>query len=225
MLDLIVPVYAKTQQTENMAAAALAQLRQNTEVDHRVIVIDNGTDRDRSAIFGGDPYVLLEENRGYAGGVNTGLRLSSAPAIGVGSIDVFVPSGWAGPITRAALSREGIASPRARRIRYEVDTGEWEQPGCAYWGGIFVMPRAVYDTIGGLDEDLFPLRFSDTDYAVRAAKAGFWVGRVKQVVVEHRDPSISTLFMDDTEMASEYERLQEVHGEFDPYAWDAAQWA
>lgn len=223
MLDIIVPVYAKTGMTEEMAREAIAQLKANTLQPHRVIVVENGT-MGRARWWGGDMHIVLQENRGYAGGVNSGLAMSTAPMLAVSSIDVFVPPEWDQILVARARTQGGIGSPRARRIQYGVDTGEWEQPGCAYWGGLFAMPRVVYDTIGGLDEERFPLRFSDTDYAVRAARAGFWVGRVERLEVEHRDPSISTLFMDRDDVAAEFERLQEVHGEFPVFEWQPEMW-
>jgi GT2 family glycosyltransferase len=106
---------------------------------------------------------------------------------------------------------------------YGTPTGEWEQPDSCYWGGLFVMPRSVYRDIGGMDAERFPLRHADTDYAVRAAKAGYWLGRT-DVVVEHRDPSTSTLFMDRDAVAAEYGRLFEVHGEFPVYGWGPELW-
>ena len=216
MLDIIVPVYAKTPQTAEMARESVRTLRETTRSVFTLVAIDNGS----TVPLDLDCEVLrLDENAGYAGGVNAGLVLSEGEFICVSSIDVFTPHDWDTQMIATANARRGIASPRARRWMYGVDLGEWEQPDCCYWGGIFVMPRVVYETIGGLDTVNFPLRFSDTDYAVRAARAGFWLGRVARVIVEHRDPSISTLFMNSEAVQAEYERLFERHGQFEPFAW------
>lgn len=223
MIDVVVPVYAITDFTVDMARRSLAQLKANTP-GACVIVVDNGSTTDRSAIFPNDVYLRLEANQGFAGGVNHGLRATTSDPIAVGSIDVFVPPGWLEPLCKAAIENNGVASPAATRVRYGVDSGESEQPNCVYWGGLFVMTRAVYEATGGMDEENFRLRYSDTDFGVRAAKAGFWLGRVTETLVEHHDPSISTLFMPADEQDAEWERLFEIHGQFPMDAWHLGHW-
>jgi GT2 family glycosyltransferase len=217
VIDVVVPVYAKNAVTEAMAHASLANLKDGNP-EARVIVVDNGAAADRD--FPHDVYVRLTENRGFAGGTNTGLALTESEFIGVSSIDVFMPPGT----IRQLVDRRAVVSPLARRWRYGVETDEWEQPRCCFWGGLFVMHREVYEATGGMDEQTFPLRFSDTDFGVRCAKAGFRLRRSRQAVVEHHDPSISTLFMNDDDMRAEYDRLFAVHGEFTPDAWSYKQW-
>jgi GT2 family glycosyltransferase len=216
MIDVILPVYATTDQLVDMAWEALSRLD-----GARRIVVDNGWHLDRR--FPCEVYVRLGENQGYAGGVNAGLELATAEAIVVGSIDVYVRPGWH-RLVEVALERGGIATPQAERYLDGEPTGDFELPDCDYWGGIFAMPREVYSTIGGMDTEHFRLRHGDTDYAIRAAKAGIWVGRVPEVVVEHRDPSMSTLLMGEAAVAEEFERLQQVHGPFEVYEWKASDW-
>lgn len=222
--DVIVPVYTKTAYTEELASMSLWQLK-HSQPDLNIILVDNGWPHDRFGTLCHD-YIRLEENQGYAGGVNAGLERSTSDIIVVSSIDVFVPQNWLWHLSyRVVAEGGGIASPAAKRFMYGTDLDELEAPECAFWGGIFAMTRDVYDTIGGLDTENFRLRWSDTDYAIRAVKAGFYVGRVHELVVEHRDPSISTLFMDKVEVDQELQRLYEVHGEFEFGRWKAEQFS
>lgn len=220
-VDIVVPVYVKNEYSLALARHSIPQLMERSRA--RVIVVDNGSELSELDLPH-DLFVSLPENRGYSGGVNAGLLLADADVVVISSIDVFVPEGWQEPVVHDALYHWGVASPSAVKIRYGTNTGELESPLCVYWGGIFAAPRAIFDQLGGMDVDNFPLRFADTDFGVRAAKAGFWVGRVDDVLVEHHDPSMSTLFMPTEELQREYDRLFEVHGEFPMYEWHLGHW-
>lgn len=220
-VDIIVPVYVKNQYSFDMAKRSIQQLIERS--DARVIVVDNGSGL-RDDDLPSHQFVKLPLNRGYSGGVNSGVLLSTADMLVISSIDVFVPEGWQEPLTEAAAKNRGVASPSAVKFRYGTDTGEMEVPQCVYWGGIFAVPYDVFMALGGMDSSNFPLRFADTDFGVRAAKAGWWVGRVEEVVVEHHDPSMSTLFMPTEELQRELDHLFEVHGEFPMYEWHLGHW-
>lgn len=217
MVDVIVPVYTRNETSEQMAYKSLAQLRANSPDYMRLIVVDNGWHEDRD--FGADVYIRFDENRGYAGGVNAGLDVCNAATVVVSSIDVFVPVAWMYPLVVSAQETIGVISPLARRYLYGVDTGEDEVPNCVYWGGIFAVPLFVMRELGGMDAVNFPLRYADTDFGVRAAKAGFFVARQPMVTVEHHDPSMSTLFMDRGEQDAELAKLQAIHGKFPMHEW------
>lgn len=222
-VDVVVPVYAKTEQTEDMARRSVYNLREKHGDTVRIIIIDNGADADRD--FGGDVYERFETNRGYGGGVNAGLEHTVSDPVVVSSIDIFITTPF--DVLRLASYAniaQGLISPNAHRVRDGIDTEELEQPDCDFWGGIFAMPRALFESLGGIDTENFPLRFGDTDFGVRAAKAGWPVQRDPQIVVQHHDPSLSTTFMPTDDMLTEWDRLFELHGDFVQDAWKAKQW-
>jgi GT2 family glycosyltransferase len=184
--SIVVPIYALQKVTLDAAIEALRQIKANTPEDHELIVVDNGglVSGKRMASVA-DTYLRLDPNQGFSGGVNAGLRVATGATIAVGSADVFVPPGWLPRLLAAAVGMNGIATPHEKG-RQEI--GKLARRRGGFWGVIWVMPRAVLDAVGYLDETELRYRIGDQDFAIRAAKAGFWVGRVQAVEVEHRDP-------------------------------------
>ena len=159
--------------------------------------------------------VQLAENRGFAGGVNAGLEralaegaahvllLNNDATVEPGAVEPLVASVAGGSVAAACpqILHEGSgtiwyagasydprrghqgrhtgyggpALPR-ERAPYETDRA------C---GGAMLVPRAVLEHLGGLDESLFAYA-EDVEWSLRARRAGLRIVVVPASVVHHR---------------------------------------
>ena len=71
----------------------------------------------------------------------------------------------------------------ARDLRDKCKETFVEMPFCV--GFCMVIKREVIDKIGGLSEEFYPMYFEDTDYSMKAHKAGYLIGMVKGSYVWH----------------------------------------
>ncbi len=204
MCDIVLLVYDQLEFTRNCIESIL----RNTTGAFRLLIIDNGSvERDTSeylrraqADAGGRIIVYrIEKNIGYVGGVNFGLKKTSAEFVCVMSNDTIVYPGWLDEMVSAARSdsRIGLVNPlwtvpkrfiggRERYIAIMVkrNAGRYIETDWAR-GFCFLVTRGVIDRIGGLDEAYAPGYFDDWDYSVRAIRAGFKCARALGAFVWH----------------------------------------
>lgn len=207
MLSVVVPVYALDDAAVAMALGCLEAFREHTAEPFELICVDNGSVGLEEAAEIADKVVRLDPNRGFSGGVNAGLAIAEGEYLAVGSADTFPCPGWAPPLMK---SRFGLATPFEKRAN-----GKRVQPKPrmgGFFGNLWVMRREVYETLGPLDTERFPLRYGDTDYAIRAAKAGFWVGQVEGSFAVQIAKHHSRQFMTDEEVYAERDLLIAHHG-------------
>lgn len=101
--------------------------------------------------------VIVNDGIGFAKSVNLGLSLANQDFIAVLNNDVVLSSG---NLKDLCLDRK-ICSP--------VLNGDIQE----FWGCCWVMPKEVYEKIGGLDERFGKGYFEDDDYVMRAKEAGY----------------------------------------------------
>lgn len=185
----------------------------------RVIVLDcQSTDGSVDAIrhrFPAVRIVALDENRGYAGNNNVGLRL----ALEAGAEWVFVlnedtvlaPDAIATLVEEGERNRDigivgptvyhhdepdviqsagGRLSPRweeSHLAQNEPDTGELRAPRPVDWisGCAILVRRPVIEAIGGLDERYF-IYWEETEWCIRARRAGWRIVHVPAARVWHK---------------------------------------
>lgn len=191
-----------------------------------VLVVDNGsTDETPSALVAYDwvRVVRLPENLGFVRGNNEGLRhVPKDHDVVLLNNDVVVPSeGWIDALQRTARSAPDVGAVGCRLVlpdgrllhagtyilpdtvwgqqigSLETDLGQYGEDrevegivfACAY------LTRGALDAVGGLSES-YESYFEDTDWCLRARKAGFRTllcGGVTLVHKEHgsteRDPA------------------------------------
>lgn len=182
--------------------------------DHQaldVVVVDNAsTDRSREVLArSGLEVVWNRENRGYAGGVNDGLRRTDAPAVLVCNPDVRLRSDHVRRLVArlATLPRCGavqgkLVRPDGRldstghvafrnrlfgnRGGGEPDRGQYERAGEVFGvsGACALYRRAMLDDVGGPDETLFAF-FEDVDLDWRARMRGWTAWYEPAAVAEH----------------------------------------
>jgi GT2 family glycosyltransferase len=198
--------------------ACLRSLRGATYPDLSVVVVDNAsTDGGPDAVAAEFPEVTLirlDENRGFAGGVNAGVTAAlaaEADHVLLLNNDATVDAGFVEPLVDALEPGVGAACSQildadgatiwyagadydARRGHQGRHTGYGGPPIPAgvhpydtdrACGGAMLVPRAALDDVGLLDEALFAYA-EDVDWSVRARRAGLRLVVVPASIVRHR---------------------------------------
>ncbi|WP_286878091.1 glycosyltransferase family 2 protein [Methanosaeta sp. UBA458] len=180
--------------------SCLSSLASQTYSDFEVIVVDNGS-RDGSPEYIEEnyPWVRLaknEENLGFAGGTNVGIRAAKGefiitlnndsradsrfieelikpmadPEVGVCAAKMLFPDGRINS-AGICISRSGAAWDRGM---FEPDRGQYEfvEEVFGACAGAALYRREMLDEIGLFDEDFF-LYLEDVDLAFRARLAGW----------------------------------------------------
>lgn len=197
------------------ARRAADELKQSRDVDIDVLMVDAASESDDRDLlrqhFGQDRLLLLPENRGYAGGMNAGIRFWQKCAPGTPILLVTPDARVAADVAFALLqelqadARIGAVGPvvvyrdapkrrigaggavDARRGRIRL-LGEIQAPTPydADWiEGCCVMlrPEAI-DQVGGFDEEYF-LYYEEIDLCQRLWRADWRVRVVPTVFVAH----------------------------------------
>lgn len=194
----------------------LDSLMNQTHPGH-IIVVDNGsTDESLEIIteFSGVELISLEENIGFAGGVNRGIERAldmGCEYIALFNNDAVAEQGWLKELLKAADAHEdagivtgkfmkldkkhidstgdfcrtdGMPSPRGRG---QTDTGQFDSPEYVFGatGGSSLYRAHALREIGIFDEDFFAY-FEDVDISFRAQLAGWMVWYQPTAVSYHR---------------------------------------
>lgn len=180
----------------------------------RTIIVDNGSsDGSVEVLRARYPQAAVIENKrnlGYAGGNNVGIRLALAQGADYvwllnNDVEVLPDS-----LSRLVLVLEsdwtiGLASPEVRFFRAVAQSQfvgqqvDWEHRRLItstaasvshtatpiLMGAAMLIRREVIERIGLLDEKMFAY-WEDTDFSVRAARAGFRAQVVRESVVYHK---------------------------------------
>ncbi len=197
----------------------LASLCADPYPAHRVLVLDNGsTDGSVPAIRAAFPdveIVPLDENLGYAGNNNVGIRAAldrAADWVFVLNEDtVLAPDcltrlmsvaasdpriGVLGPmvyhhdeptVIQSAGGRLGPYWISSHLGQNEVDRGQFREPRPVEWisGCAILVRRAVIEQVGPFDARFF-LYWEETEWCVRAAKAGWRIVHVPAARIWHK---------------------------------------
>ena len=197
----------------------LESVRAQTVRDLEVIVVDNGsTDGSPEHIRLHHPdvrLVALAVNRGFAGGVNAGVRAARGEFVALLNNDARAAPDWLERLTKRLASEPaaGACAPKIYRAQAYEPTGRLDSTGELYsvWGLPFPRGRdeldrgqyddaktvfavsgaasvyraALFAAVGEFDEDFFAY-FEDVDLSFRAQLAGFSMLYEPDAVVYHR---------------------------------------
>jgi GT2 family glycosyltransferase len=178
------------------------------------ILVDNGsTDGTADYVRMRFPWVKLvslAENRGFAGGNNAGVRQATGRFVAFLNNDTSADSNWVRAL-RSGIDEPGGFVLVTSRIVYMHDPNVIDSAGDSVlrWGGAFkrhhgeavsvaastdevfgvcgaacMMPKAVFEEIGGFDEDFFASH-EDVDLSYRARLHGYRCRYVADAVVRH----------------------------------------
>jgi GT2 family glycosyltransferase len=199
--DIIIPVWNQFELTKD----CVENIMKNTGYPYRLIIIDNASDNTTRLYLEGlkktaSPELTLirnEENIGFVKAVNQGLKVSDAPYVCVMNNDTIPAPHWLENMVEFAETHKdiGLVNPQcnghlntpidiyARQL--EKDKGVYmEMNQCQ--GFCMLIKRELIERIGYLDEEFGIGGFDDTDYSMRAHKAGYRCAAIKNAYVYHR---------------------------------------
>ena len=203
MMSIIIPVYNAL----DYAALCVESVLENTS-DFEIIIVDNGSNPPVPAGFPFSECRVLrnEENLGFPVGANQGVSVSSGKYLCILNSDTIVMPNWADNLI-ASLQVADIVSPCCNTRGYgpqqisltyydkeTLDAAVVEYtlqatPEVEYlnWlvGFCMVLPRTVWDALGGFDEDFGLGNGEDQDFCIKAVTAGYMVGVTRNVFIHH----------------------------------------
>jgi GT2 family glycosyltransferase len=206
--DIIIPVWNQLEFTKDCIESIF---RNTTEVDYRLIIIDNASDAPAKDYLEKlealkKPLVKVvrnDVNLGFIKAVNNGMGLSEAPYVCLLNNDTLVYDGWLRTMINTARSSKdiGLVNPSSNNLGQRPNTGEpvelyahrikkesgnISELGAAI-GFCMLIKREVINAIGVFDEIYGMGNFEDTDYSRRSVKAGYRCVRAGGAYVHHRE--------------------------------------
>lgn len=202
-------------------ACVSSVLERTSHPDFEVIVVDNGsTDGTLEYLRGVAGIRLLEngENLGFVKGNNAGIRATGGDVVLLNNDTEVIQEDWLERIQDTAYSSEDIGVVGCRLVNAEgrlVHAGTYI-PVPSFWGQEFpgderdvgqyetdaevegvifacaYVKREVIEAVGALDEDYFSY-YEDTDYCMKARKAGYRTFRCGSATVMHLENASTDL--------------------------------
>jgi len=209
-VSVVIVTWNGRQHLETCLSAVEAQ----QDVSVETILVDNGsTDGTAEHVRTRHPWVklvTLEENRGFAGGNNAGVREARGRFVAFLNNDTSADPRWLRALMSGVDEANGFALVTSRIVyMHDPDTIDSAGDGVLRWGGAFkrhhgepasaaavtqevfgvcgaacMMPRAVFEEVGGFDEDFFASH-EDVDLSYRARLRGYRCRYVADAVVRH----------------------------------------
>jgi GT2 family glycosyltransferase len=194
--SIIIPTYNQL----GYLRQCVQSIREQTSESYEIIIVDNnsqdGTKQWLKSESGRLRYYMFENNRGFAGAVNQGLRMARGTTLVILNNDTLVTSHWlsnllvcvhsspfvglAGPVTNY-ISGEQLVQTSYSSIdeMYQFATahnhsqsGKW-QIVSRITGFCLIMRRDVFRRLGYLDEGFEIGNCEDDDYGLRARLLGY----------------------------------------------------
>lgn len=218
-VSIVIPVYNRV----DLTVQCLEAIAQTTSGDFEVVVVDDAsTDgtADVLAQFGSALTVVRhDENRGFARACNDGARAARGDLLVFLNNDTLPRPGWLDALRAAAEAAPDVGAVGARLLYpdgtiqhagigftpdfepFHVHQGVpgdapvvTEDRDCeAVTGACLLVPRAVYDEIGGFDEG-YRMYFEDIDLCLRIRATGRRVRYAAGSVVVHLERASSPTF-------------------------------
>jgi GT2 family glycosyltransferase len=218
MTDSLISIVIPNWNGARLLPTCLDSLNRQTYADFEVIVVDNAsTDDSRELISRGYPavrVVRLDSNRGFAGGVNAGIRAAIGQIIVLLNNDTEAEATWLQELV-GALQADPHAGMAASKLRlfderdklhsagdfyrvdgvpgnrgvWEIDRGQYDDPATAppvfgACAGAAAYRRELLERIGDFDEDLVSY-CEDVDMNWRAQLAGYGCVYAPRAIVYH----------------------------------------
>jgi GT2 family glycosyltransferase len=192
----------------------LAGVAAQTGVASETILVDNGsTDGTGDFVRERFPWVRLVElpgNLGFAGGNNAGVRHARGRYVALLNNDTSADPGWLRALLGGVDEGSGYVLTTSRIVyMHDPEMIDSAGDGLLRWGGAFkrhhgastsaatvteevfgvcgaacLMPKVVFDELGGFDEDFFASH-EDVDLSYRARLRGYRCRYVADAVVRH----------------------------------------
>jgi GT2 family glycosyltransferase len=213
--SVIVPVWNGREYLLECLDALLAQ----DYPDFEVIAVDNGS-TDGSAYLIAERYpevqvIRNEQNLGFAGGCNVGLRAAMGDVLVLLNQDTAVRTNWLYELVRTLQSDPDIGIVGAKALypngvvqhaggyvnlrgegkhlgRGQEDLGQFDEMRDVDYvtGASLGITREAYETIGELDDGFSPAYYEDVDWCYRGRANGFRVVYTPRAVLVHKEASV-----------------------------------
>ena len=210
-VSIIIVNWNGRQHLETCLSAVAAQ----QGITFETILVDNGsTDGSVEFVRDRFPWVrlvTLAENQGFAGGNNAGVREARGEYVALLNNDTAAEPTWLRVLKDGVDQSAGFAVTTSCIVYMDDPTRiDSAGDGLLRWGGPFkhhhgapvqvaresrevfaacgcacLMPRRVFEELGGFDEDFF-VSNEDVDLSYRARLRGYRVRYVADAVVRHR---------------------------------------
>ncbi len=195
MIGITLAVHNKLEYTR----ICLESLYRTLPPQATVVVVDNASGDGTAEYLQSLPWIGVVsngENRGCAPAWNQGVRAAGGDWIIVLNNDIVLAEGWWQGLLSAA-NRWGldVVSPAIREGEFNYDLGGYAREFIAAMSGVvrrgsahavcFAARRAVFDTIGLFDENFRIGQYEDTDFFLRATRAGFRLGTAGSSFIHH----------------------------------------
>jgi GT2 family glycosyltransferase len=194
-VGVVVLDFGRAEEADRAAASARSR-------DTRVLIVENGAPAGAPS---DEDHLRLRENRGFAGGMNAGLKqllaegcerlllLNNDAVLEPGCLGLLADAledpalGAVGPV----ILREGDGRVESRGVRIDLRWGRVRLEGhgeaphdgtgiapvAAISGAVMMFRRQSLERVGLLEEDYF-FSFEDVDWCIRAGRAGLGTGVV-----------------------------------------------
>jgi GT2 family glycosyltransferase len=189
----------------------IASLQANTQREHRLILVDNGSTDGVAEFFDvvpGAVVVHTGKNLGFSGGINRGLEKASGHVVLLNS-DTILPPDWLARLEAALLTSEdwGIIGPmtncaagpqQINGLYFDAEATIYnfaEQRAAAFGDSVRETNRLIgfcmlireeaLEKVGTLDERFEIGNFEDDDYCKRVRAAGYRLGMAEGSFVFH----------------------------------------
>lgn len=205
-IDIIVPAWNRPVETRNSLVNIL-----NYSPDARLIMVDNGSDRETERLLqefseGLDERAFLlrnDVNQGLVKALNRGLEKGEAEFLCIVKNTTFVGPGWLEPLLELAMARKdaGLIIPRLV-LKGSGKVKEKQAAPREMTQGSFaamLIRKSLYDAVGGFDEGMDGGTWCLRDYSRRACKAGF---------LTFLAPGPEVLYEEDVQLGSETRRRE-----------------
>ncbi len=195
LVSIVIPLYNQLAYTKG----CLLSLAKTTPQNIEIILVDNASSDgtgDYLSTLSNVTIISNTENLGCSGAWNQGAKAASGEWIMILNNDVLLSPDWLkGLLEGAELHALDIATPAIRegQHNYDIETyaldlttsmGNVVRKGKAN-GICFMVHRRVFDAIGGFDENFRIGQYEDTDFFLRASRAGFRLGTVGSSFLHH----------------------------------------
>lgn len=215
MLSIIILTHGQVHLTKE----CLESIIQHTVGEYELILVDNNSPDNtleylnniKKQLEGKRTVHVLhnKENKGFSGGVNPALQISSGEYIALVNNDIVVTPGWNRKLSNALINNKGLGivvaatnlcgnDAMVKHARYktmkemQIFASEWAEEN---EGRLLKLPmvgfycimfsRKLYQEIGELDERFYPGYFEDDDYCIRTRLAGYFCGAAMDCFVHH----------------------------------------
>jgi len=180
-----------------LTTRCVASIRDNTDIAHELILVDNGSEPEAAAAAEGlaDIAIRNPENRGFSSGMNQGLAAASGRLIAFVNNDTELPTDWAKRLieTFDGSPRAGIVLPAVTAAGNPISVRE--EPGSNVVvlppfrhlpsGVVYLMDRTTMSALGGWGEEYRIASREDLDLLFKVWCNGLDVILDERVLVKH----------------------------------------